>query len=211
VSIKNSKLLVLGASGHGSVVADAAMRTGQWSEVAFLDKKFPTLGQFGKWTVIDLDENLEKYREKYVNLVIAIGDNSVRLKWHSRAENAGFKLVSIVHPSASIGENVDIGAGSVLFAGSVINHGARIGRSCIVNTSASVDHDGVLEDGVHISPGAHLAGAVSVGECSWIGIGASVIQQVEIGKSVMVGAGAAVVDDVKDGVTVVGVPAKELK
>ncbi|MBT6282943.1 MAG: acetyltransferase, partial [Phycisphaerae bacterium] len=77
-------------------------------------------------------------------------------------------------------------------------------------TGATVDHDCELADGVHISPGANLGGNVTVGECSWIGIGACVKNGVTIGKNVIVGAGAAVVQDVPDNVTVVGVPAKEL-
>jgi len=205
------KLLIFGAGGHGRVVADAATVSGCWSEIAFLDCKYPEVTHSGEWSVVGSDEQMGSFIEEYPHAVVAVGDNRPRMRLHEEVEQAGFELVTVVHPAATVGREVIIGAGTVLFAGSVINHGARIGRSCIVNTSASVDHDGVLEDGVHISPGAHLAGAVSVGECSWIGIGASVIQQVEIGKSVMVGAGAAVVDDVKDGVTVVGVPAKELK
>ena len=70
---------------------------------------------------------------------------------------------------------------------------ASIGTGAILNTGCSIDHDAQLADGVHICPGARLAGAVHVGTRSWIGIGASVIQQVR---------------DLPDGVTAVGVPAR---
>ena len=65
-----------------------------------------------------------------------------------------------------------------------------------------------MSDGVHISPGAHLGGAVKVGRYSWIGIGASVREQTAIGENVIVGAGAAVVDDVEDNMRMFGVPAR---
>ena len=65
-----------------------------------------------------------------------------------------------------------------------------------------------LGDGVHICPGAHLAGEVSVGSRSWIGIGSSVIQQVHIGSDVIVGAGAVVLRDLPNNVTAAGVPAR---
>jgi serine acetyltransferase len=87
---------------------------------------------------------------------------------------------------------------------------ATIGVGAILNTGCSVDHDAQLADGVHICPGARLAGEVQVGSRSWIGIGASVIQQVRIGSDVTVGAGAAVVRNLPDGVTAVGVPARVL-
>ena len=77
-----------------------------------------------------------------------------------------------------------------------------------LNTVCSIDHDDQLGGGVHVCPGARLAGEVQVGARSWIGIGACVIQQVRIGSDVTVGAGAVVVRDLPDGVTAVGVPAR---
>jgi acetyltransferase-like isoleucine patch superfamily enzyme len=71
-----------------------------------------------------------------------------------------------------------------------------------------VDHDAVLGDGVHVCPGARVAGEVTVGDATWLGIGSSVIQRVRVGADVTVGAGAAVVRDLPDGVTAVGVPAR---
>jgi len=96
-------------------------------------------------------------------------------------------------------------------ANTAINSGTKIGENVIINTGATVDHDCVLEDYVHISPGAHLAGNVYVGELTHIGIGASLIQGVKIGRNVIIGAGAAVINDLPDNVTAVGVPAKVLK
>ena len=81
---------------------------------------------------------------------------------------------------------------------------------CVPTEDSGNEYDCVLADGVHVSPGANLAGAVSVGVCSWVGIGASVKQCLLIGSNVVVGAGAAVVSDVADNLTVVGVPAKAL-
>jgi acetyltransferase-like isoleucine patch superfamily enzyme len=97
-----------------------------------------------------------------------------------------------------------------VFALAAVQAQASIGTGAILNTGCSVDHDAKLADGVHICPGATLAGAVNIGARSWIGIGASVIQQVCIGSDVTVGAGAAVVRDLPDGVTAVGVPARVL-
>ncbi|KZR85772.1 putative acetyltransferase EpsM [Synechococcus sp. MIT S9504] len=94
------------------------------------------------------------------------------------------------------------------FAQVVVQAQASIGTGAILNTGCSVEHDVKLANGVHICPGARLAGLVQVGSCSWIGIGASVIQQICIGDDVTVGAGAAVVRDLPDGVTAVGVPAR---
>ena len=88
------------------------------------------------------------------------------------------------------------------------NVDSRIGIGAIINTDATVDHDCVLGSAVHVSPGAHLAGGVCVGDRSWVGIGSAVRQLARIGSDVMVGAGAAVVADIPDGCVVTGVPAR---
>jgi len=123
----------------------------------------------------------------------------------------GYELACAVHPSAQTGRNVFIGVGTVIMANTAINPGTKIGENVIINTGATVDHDCVLKDYVHISPGAHLAGNVKIGESTHIGIGASVIQGVKIGKGVIIGAGAALVNNIPDNVTAVGVPAKMIK
>jgi acetyltransferase-like isoleucine patch superfamily enzyme len=93
-------------------------------------------------------------------------------------------------------------------AGVVVNPATVVGAHCILNTACSVDHDGRLGEAVHVSPGARLAGNVTVGDESWIGIGSCVIEGRTIGDRCIVGAGAAVISDIPDDVTAVGVPAR---
>ena len=73
--------------------------------------------------------------------------------------------------------------------------------------SASVDHDCVVGSFAHVAPGCNLAGHVTVGEGTFMGIGSTAIPRTTIGAWVTVGAGAAVTADVPDRMTVVGVPA----
>jgi sugar O-acyltransferase (sialic acid O-acetyltransferase NeuD family) len=203
-----SRLLIIGAGGHGKVVAEAALASKHWTEIAFLDERHPKLARVLDWPVIGKDTEAERFLAEYPESVVAIGDNRLRLASMAALEKAGFRLPVIAHPHSWLSPSARIGVGTVLIAGTVVNARATLGRGCIVNTGATVDHDCVIGDGVHISPGAHLGGEVMVGERTWIGIGAAVRQCVKIGAEVMVGAGAAVVDDLADGVTAVGVPAK---
>ena len=101
-----------------------------------------------------------------------------------------------------------IGTGTVVFAQAAINVDAQIGIGCIINTSASVDHDCILDNFCHISPGAHLAGGTKVGPRSWLGVGSVTKQLVEIGHDCVIGAGAAVVQNVYNETIVMGVPAR---
>jgi sugar O-acyltransferase (sialic acid O-acetyltransferase NeuD family) len=206
-----TSLAILGAGGHGKVVADAAMLTGKWDEIVFFDDAWPTLKTNGPWSVIGDTQILTQTLVDFNGVVVAIGNNRIRMEMLHRLIDGGANVVTIAHPSAVVSSHASLAPGCVIFAGAVINIGASIGLGAIVNSGATVDHDCTLGDGVHVSPGAHLAGGVTVGDESWIGIGACVRQMTPVGRCVVVGAGAAVVKPVADNMTVVGVPAQELK
>jgi sugar O-acyltransferase (sialic acid O-acetyltransferase NeuD family) len=205
------KLLIIGASGHGKVVADAAFTGKEWNEIAFLDDRYSMMGNVLGRPVLNSVSQAVKYRDEYRFAVVAIGNNKRRMELHHNLELLGFQLATIVHPMAVIGMDVSIGAGSVVFANAVINVASEVGKSCIINTSSSIDHDCSLGDGVHVSPGASVAGGVVVGHRAWIGIGSSVTQCCKIEDDAVIGAGAVVIDNVRRNTTVVGVPAKPLE
>lgn len=201
------RLAILGASGHGKVVADCAELCG-WESVSFFDDAWPGKQSNGGWPVIGDTNSLLACVADFDGVLVAIGNNAVREAKLLALAEQGAALPVLVHPAASLSRYAVVGAGSVLFAGAVVNVDCRIGTGAIINTGATVDHDCVLGDAVHISPGAHLAGGVCVGDRSWLGIGSSVRQLAQIGCDVMVGAGAAVVSDIPDACVVTGVPAR---
>lgn len=203
------RLAIVGASGHGKVVADTAERCG-WQSIEFYDDAWPNTLSNGAWSVVGDTAKLKCVLDTYDGVIVAIGNNHIRYRKLLELEEAGGRLCSLVDPAATVSRYALIETGSVVFAGVVVNADARVGMGAILNTGCSVDHDCVLGAGVHVSPGAHLAGGVRVGDLSWIGIGASVRQLVQIGKQVTVGASAAVVADVADMLTVAGVPASRL-
>ena len=207
-----TKLIIMGAGGHGAVVAEAAVISDAWESVAFLDDD-PRLGHdvvgcpiLG--AVSMLPELLGQ--ESDYEFFAAVGGSKLRIEMLSSIEEQGGVLAKIVHPSAVVSPSVSIEAGSVICAAAVISARASIARGCIVNNGSTIDHDCVLGNAVHVSPGAHLAGDVTIGDNSWIGIGASVREGIKIGRNAIVGAGAAVVSDVPDGVVVTGVPARPM-
>ncbi len=201
-----SKLLILGAGGHGKVVAEIASLMKQWDEIAFLDDK-EELKEVNGYKIIDKLKNYKLYKEEYKNAFVAIGNNKLRINLINNLLMEGFNVPILVHPTAIISKNVKIDKGTVIMAGAVINTNSVIGKGCIINTSSSIDHDCILKDGVHISPGVHVGGTVNIGKCTWVCIGSSIANNITIGKNVVVAAGAAVIKDVPDNVIVAGVPA----
>jgi acetyltransferase-like isoleucine patch superfamily enzyme len=88
---------------------------------------------------------------------------------------------------------------------------ANVADSVILNTSCVVDHECEIEAGVHICPGALLAGRVRVGAGAFVGLGAKVLPCLTIGARAIVGAGTVVLKDVPSDSTAVGVPARILR
>jgi len=102
--------------------------------------------------------------------VIAVGDNRSR-KCEAMCIDTPWEI--IIHPTA-LAYDYEIGEGTVVMAGAIIQPGVLIGKHCIINTGATIDHDCVLEDFVHIAPGAHLCGNVHVGEGTLVGVGVGI-------------------------------------
>lgn len=197
------KLAIIGASGHGKVVADIARRNG-YKEIVFLDDDdsihecggYPVIGKSTEAGMIDAD------------VIIGIGNADVRKQIQESIPDE--KLDTLIHPDAVVAEDVVIGKGTVVMAGAVINPGVRIGKGCIINTCSSVDHDCEVGDYVHIAVGSHLCGTVTVGDGTWIGAGATVSNNVSICSDCMIGAGAVIVNDIRENGTYVGVPGRRI-
>ncbi|MGN8753404.1 acetyltransferase [Blautia sp. HCP3S3_C4] len=198
------KLVIIGASGHGKVVADIARKNG-CSEIVFFDDDesihecggYPIIGKSSEAGTIDSD------------VIIGIGNAGVRKRIQESVDEN--KIVTLIHPDAVVADDVVIGAGTVVMAGAVINPGTHIGKGCIINTCSSVDHDCKVGDYVHISVGSHLCGTVNVGDRTWIGAGATVSNNISICPDCMIGAGAVVIKNIEEAGTYVGVPVKKIK
>ena len=203
-----SRIIVIGAGGHGRVIAEAAFVSGAWSKIVFLDDRHPELSSLDEYCVIGRTDQLREIAKADDAVAVAVGDGSRRIQYIDVADSLGLRCPPIVHPAAYVSRGARLGSGTVVLAKAMIGVAAHLGRGCIANSGCTIDHDCRIADGAHISPGANLAGEVKVGRCSWIGIGATVNQVLTVGDNVIVGASAAVIDDIPDGVTCVGVPAR---
>lgn len=197
-------MYLYGASGHCKVIIDSIeSSTSKKIEGVFDDNS--TEKELLNIPIIKY-ETFDKQLIK--ELFISVGNNSVR-KLIAETINATYSTV--INSKAYVSKYAFINEGTAIMANAVVNASAKIGKHCIVNTGAIVEHDCELEDYVHISPNASLAGNVKIGEGTHIGIGAQVIQGITIGKWVTIGAGTVVIRDVPDNSLFVGNPAREIK
>ncbi len=200
-------IFILGSGGHARVVVD-------------------TLKQIGTATIRVIDEDSEMHGRELLGIPVeaiptefiaatrihvAIGDCKTRRRIMNeyRARNASFE--TIISPFARISTNARLSDGSFVAPGAIIAAGAIVGHCSIVNHNAVVDHDCTVGDACHISPAATLGGGCDIGHQVMIGAGANILPGTTIGDRATVGAGAVVTTNVPAGVTVVGMPAREIR
>lgn len=212
MNLSNKKqLLIWGTGGHAKVVADIISKKNQFEIAGFIDDAIApgSTEQFLGYNVHHSHEALPRFQNDGLNhIVIAIGNCKVRSELINDLQNQGWSLPVLIHPQAIIANDAIIEPGTVICAGAIIGPATQIATGCIINTAASVDHDCRLEQGVHICPGVRLAGHVTIGQESWVGIGSTIIEQTAIGQRVLIGAGSVVLHDLPSNCKAWGVPAK---
>lgn len=201
----NKCLVIIGASGHGKVIADIGEKNG-YTEILFLDDN-KAVKTCGKYSVVGSSNDVIRYSGS--DFIVGIGNAKIRKRLQEELIVKGLHIVTLIHPRSVVATDVSLGVGTVIMAGAIINPGSTIGDGCIINTGATVDHDNVIEDYVHVSVGSHLAGTVSIGTNTWIGAGAIVSNNVSICENCMIGAGAVVVNDITESDTYIGIPARK--
>ena len=203
--------VILGGGGHARVVLQLAREAGH-----------PVIGytapaaSAAAWSIpwIGTDDDL-RIRADTSSLTALLGVGKIdagdqRLRLQIWLEDAGMRFPTVASRSATLHDDVTCGAGTIVLSGAVVVTGSRLGRACIVNTNASVDHDCVLDDDVHVGPGATLCGSVRVGAYTLIGAAATVLPGVRICAGSVVGAGATVTRVISEPGVYVGTPAQRM-
>ena len=139
-------LLIIGAGGHGRVVAEVAAACG-YQKIDFLDDR-PAEG------VIGTLEEIEAKASKYDSVIVAIGNNKVRKDIQGRLERMGAGVATLIHPTAYISPSAGVDIGTVIEPKAIVNAHSSIGKGCIISVGSIVDHDVAVGDFAHINAGA---------------------------------------------------------
>ena len=205
--MSDKKIILIGYSGHAFVVAETALENG-FDVIGYSDKEKSDSDPYNlSYLGFEKDDNFIGWKKK-VSFVLGIGDNTLRQSIAHLIESKGKAVEMIVHKTALISKNAQIGKGSFINKNVVVNALAVVGKNVILNTGCIVEHECVLHDAVHIAPGAVLAGNVSIGERTFIGANAVIKQGVVVGKDVIIGAGSVIITNIPDGKKVVGNPGR---
>ncbi len=209
-SDEKTRILLIGGGGHCHSVLDSVISLNMYDEIGIVDNDYisPYLGV----RVVGSDHDLPKLlRDGWRNAIItvgSVGETIIRRRIFENLNRIGFRITSIIDPTATIAQGVNIKEGCFLGKHSVVNTGSVLGECCIINTGAIVEHDCKIGPFAHISSGAVLCGEVKIGSDSHIGAGSVVRQLITVSAHTVVGAGSVVVKDIRDGVRAYGNPCR---
>lgn len=208
-------IIIFGASGHGSVVLDCIEKEGKYKVAGFIDSFKKTGSYVNEYPILGTEDDLTDIIDKYdiYGGIVAIGDNWIRNTVVEKIKKISphFKFVSVLHPNAEVGKDVQVGDGSVIMPGVVVNANSYIGHFCILNTNSSLGHDGFMQNFSSLAPKACTGGNLNLGKYSAICLGANVINAISIGNHTVVGAGSLVVGNLESNILAYGAPAKKIR
>lgn len=163
-------LILVGGGGHCKSVIEAAESVGMAIR-GILDLPTEVGKEILGYPIIGTDDDIPQYVED-CDFIVTLGfikNPALRNKLHTRIEEAGGTLATVVASTAHVSRHATVGAGTVVLHGAIVNAGAHIGKGCIINTLANIEHDAQVGDYCHISTGAMVNGDCHVGENTFLG------------------------------------------
>ena len=193
------KILLIGAGGHALSCMDVIETVGQFEIAGLIEKDREIKGDNLGYAVIGTDNDLQDLRQKYKNILIAVGQikaPTIRIKLYQLLKELDFTLPVIISSKAYVSKHAQIGEGTIIMHGAIVNANAKIGKNCIINNRSLIEHDAIIGNHCHIATGAIINGEVNVADETFIGSGVITKQCISIGNSCIIGAGVVLKSNV---------------
>lgn len=198
-------IYVFGRGGHAKVIAMTIEAGDDFRVEAFVDRDAVAGDVFLGRPVIAESYFLDRRQSEAV--VLGIGEGMIRRRVAERLQGHA-RFPAVVHPSAVLAPDIELGEGTVVMPRVVVNPGGRIGRFCVLNTGAILDHDGSLGDFSALAPGVTVCGDCRIGRGVYVGAGATISHGISVGDGSIVGGGAFVRANIEPYAMWAGVPAR---
>ena len=190
------KIILVGGGGHCKSCIDVIENENKYKIIGIIDKKKNFLLNYKVYPESHINKNLIKNNFAFV-AVGHIKNYKVRVKLFNKYKDLGFKMPTIISPSAYISKHAVIGQGTIVMHGAIVNAGAVIGNNCIINTNSLIEHDVVIGDHTHISTEATINGGVIIGDKVFIGSRSIIRDNISVGEGSIVGANSYVKKNLK--------------
>ncbi|NLE96166.1 MAG: hypothetical protein GX600_10895 [Dehalococcoidia bacterium] len=164
--------------------------------------------EIGDGTIIDghvhIHDGVRIGRNCTVQANAVIGACGFGLERNEDSEFEEFPHIGGVH----IGDDVLVSSGVVIARGTMDD--TEIGSGTKIDALAEISHNVVIGPDCGVCASVVIAGSVRIGARTWVSCGACLRNGVRVGSDACIGMGAVVTGDVLEGVTVYGVPAREV-
>jgi len=176
-------IFVIGSGGHSKVVTEMIATSQIWDVAAYVDDSKENDTFLEKKVFKNLRDAMALH-PSIKNAFVAIGDNHNRKRWNQFLQLNGFKIPTLIHPSAYISPSATIGDGVVICAKSIVGAAARVADGVILNCSAILDHDARIGSFSHLSQGAIACGGSQIGDNTLIGPGCVIEELAQVDSDV---------------------------
>lgn len=164
--MSKEKLLLVGAGGFGRVVSELARQS---YDCAFVDDGVEVGSIVCDIPVVGHAVDLQMLFAEYKNLVIVIGNNTVRERIYDIAKNIGYIFPNLISPGAYISPYAKLGWGCVILNNAVVQNGSTIGNGVLLNPGVEIHHDSSVGNYDLIYTNSVVRTYAKVGKCVRIG------------------------------------------
>ena len=195
------KKALIGAGSHAREV----MMQMEQDLICFVDNQY-----VNEWDAGDIILPVSKFDPTKYEVMVAIGDSKARLEMVLKLPHTT-KYFTFIHPTAIIGNTVNIGEGSFIGANSIITTNVIIGKHALLNRANHIGHDTKIGMGLSMMPGAIISGNCEVGDSVYLGTNSSIKEKIDICNNAIIGLNSGVVKNVNEPGVYVGTPSKKIK
>ena len=205
-------LIIVGAGGMGRTLYDMACESAGYKTKflikGFLDDNLQALKGFENYP--PLLGSITDYQPKTDEVFVCSMGGDVKKKCIELILEKGGEFWSLVHNTARIGTNVQLGIGNIVGAYTSIGADATIGNYNLIQSYSIIGHDVIVGNWNRIDTHVVCVGGTKVGDEVSIHTAAVLNHKVTVGNRSCVGANSFVIRSVKEGITVFGNPAKQI-
>jgi sugar O-acyltransferase (sialic acid O-acetyltransferase NeuD family) len=145
-----------------------------------------------------------------IDIVIAVGNPTLKKKIISNIINKKISYPNIIHPSVNIDDSsVKLGKGIIICSGVFVSVDVKIEDFVSINVNCTIGHDAKIGEFSSLMPAVSISGNVDVGKEVFIGVGSVTNNDILIHDNVTIGAGSVVLKSISYPCVSMGNPSRE--
>lgn len=211
MNIGKGNTLKLAIIGRGELAIElynlifSCYKRNEYTDIFFVD----TEENIANNTIAEMDYFKTDRDES--EIMIAIGEPSMRQKIYEKYTKEGFRTTTFIHPLSFLSANTVIGSGTLVFPFTYIAQNTRIGCNVLFHTGSIIENDCVIGNNCFVSSNAFVGAKTNIGDTCFLGPNSSVRDSLNVGHNSIIGMGSVVTKSVNDNTVCYGNPAKTIR